>query len=32
MRTGPNTSRGCIHEKWTLGRTAISKALCRQWD
>ena len=26
------TIRGCIREKWTLGRTAISKALCRQWD
>jgi hypothetical protein len=26
------TIRGCIHENWTLGRTAISKALCRQWD
>lgn len=26
------TIRGCIQEHWSRGRTAISKALCRQWD
>jgi len=26
------TIRECIQEHWTRGRTAISKALCRQWD